>query len=221
MAQPTLINPSTATKAIAVQKHMLSRLLYPNPVCLLTVSARVPLEATTTETTGEAGDGLGTWARNVMTISWLTAIDNQGHFVSSMNLNRHTWSLLQHTNTFVLNVPTLRSEELVLSIGSCSGKVKDKFEEFAIPICKINYTKLEWEPTEDEDPPLIAIQGTVAHLLCEIEDISERDGHAILFCRITEAYAQESVWDGRNFGSKDDPLLSFLGTKRFATMIPP
>lgn len=45
-----------------VDKGMLSRLLFPNPVCLL--SSR-----------GGASD-----ARNVMTITWLTPINNQVHW---------------------------------------------------------------------------------------------------------------------------------------------
>ncbi|GLE09067.1 hypothetical protein PINS_up020656 [Pythium insidiosum] len=44
---------------VQVEKGMLSRLLFPNPVCLL---------STQDETTG---------ARNVMTITWLTPINNQ------------------------------------------------------------------------------------------------------------------------------------------------
>lgn len=44
---------------VAVDRGMLSRLLYPNPVCLLSVRSK---------------DG---GARSLMTITWLTAINNQ------------------------------------------------------------------------------------------------------------------------------------------------
>lgn len=45
---------------VPVEKSMLSRLLYPNPVCLLA-----------------ACDGEDDAKRNIMTITWLTPINNQ------------------------------------------------------------------------------------------------------------------------------------------------
>ncbi|KAI9333213.1 hypothetical protein DFJ73DRAFT_854721 [Zopfochytrium polystomum] len=79
--KPRTDNPGTAliaqlTAWIKVEKHLLARLLYPNPVCLLTSCS---------------SDGA---SRNVMTISWLTPLDNHGHFVCSMKSTRHTAAIL-------------------------------------------------------------------------------------------------------------------------------
>jgi flavin reductase (DIM6/NTAB) family NADH-FMN oxidoreductase RutF len=65
-----------------VPPHLAARLLYPNPVCFL-VTAEV----------GEGGAGsssVGGAGHNAMVISWLTAVDNAGHFVMSVNAGRHT-----------------------------------------------------------------------------------------------------------------------------------
>ena len=59
----------TAEGVVRVPAAFLSRPLYPNPVCLL--ASRRPRGG----------------AVNLMTISWLTAVDNAGGFVCSMNQN--------------------------------------------------------------------------------------------------------------------------------------
>ncbi|KAI8916641.1 phosphatidylinositide phosphatase SAC1like protein putative [Powellomyces hirtus] len=200
-------------QVVAVEKHMLSRLLYPNPVCLLTVTGTEEL----------AVGAEMAWKRSVMTISWLTAIDNHGRFVCSMNVGRHSYTILKYTNLFVLNVATAGMQSMVASIGSCSGKNQDKFAALALPTCLPGYSTLDWplNPSPAGSfPPLLAIYGAAAHLECRVEERQERHGHAILFCVIDRAWARTDYWNGKNLGSKTDPLLSFLGTKVFADIVP-
>lgn len=64
-----------------VPKHLRSRLLYPNPVCILT-------------TVGATGE------RNAMVVSWLTPVDNRGALFLSMNARRHSAALLRDTGIF-------------------------------------------------------------------------------------------------------------------------
>lgn len=59
-----------------VPSHLAGRLLFANPVCFLVT---------------QNSDG----GHNVMTISWLTPVDNRGNFVLSMNSNRHSLRNLQ------------------------------------------------------------------------------------------------------------------------------
>ena len=132
------------------EKQQLSRLLYGNPVCLLTTAKR---------------PALGYHRANAMTISWLTPVDNQGNIFLSINTRRHTAErlmkeyLMGTTTTddihrteshdgqqidvpsmgshdsgstktfFVLNIPTAGQEDLVLRIGGCSGRDVDKFAQ--------------------------------------------------------------------------------------------
>ena len=96
--QPATPPPTTAaTKegVVCVPAAFLSRPLYPNPVCLL--ASRRPRGG----------------AVNLMTISWLTAVDNAGGFVCSMNQSRHTASLLATNRVFTLSVPVVGMEDLV------------------------------------------------------------------------------------------------------------
>lgn len=110
-----------------VPRHLSSRLLFPNPVCFLI-----------TRNSAAAAPG-GTAAlpgHNVMTVSWLTTLDNRGAFVMSLNRNRHTvanllaaWADHERAGcteatkpAFVLCPAVDGHQELLWSIGKCSGK---------------------------------------------------------------------------------------------------
>lgn len=105
---------SPKTTPVLVPKNLLSRLYYPNPVCLLTTVAQLakaaPSDATPRpgyegQSRGEASiEGAGSQAGlhcvapvegcaatcgvNLMTISWLTALNNHGQvYEAHENLN--------------------------------------------------------------------------------------------------------------------------------------
>ena len=104
------------------EKNLLSRLLYPNPVCLLSVRTHADQSLPDKKI-----------KRNVMTISWLTPIDNYGNFICSINKKRYTTELVIETRKFVLNVPVHGQEPLIFSIGACSGRHCDKFDLLDVP----------------------------------------------------------------------------------------
>ena len=83
----------------------LSRLLYCNPVCLLTAQAQ------------NSDDEDVRLTRNIMTISWLSPTDNAAHFTLSLNRRRFTSSLLESGSFFVLNIPTNAMRAKVLETG--------------------------------------------------------------------------------------------------------
>ncbi len=90
-----------------------SRLLYPNPVCFLCTPS----------------DGAAYHA-NVMTVSWLTATNNKGKFVMSLNQHRHTATYMQHSGReFCLCVPVAGMESIVLAVGGTSGKWRSKWDK--------------------------------------------------------------------------------------------
>ncbi|TMW61952.1 hypothetical protein Poli38472_009445 [Pythium oligandrum] len=206
---------------VQVEKGMLSRVLYPNPVCLLTV--RNP----------------ETDERNVMTITWLTPINNQGGFICSMNRNRHSAQFVNRPGAhFVLNIPVQGMEELVLSIGGCSGASVDKFSEFGIDTCnpgdtvytsdhveetkakkqKLSKQEISLRAIQDAASTCIAVRGCVAHVLSRVERVEEDDGHWILRCTQLAAWCRENYWDGKNFIPQQrslPPYLTFLGSKVF------
>lgn len=213
---------------VAVDRSMLARLLYPNPVCLLSVRSR-------------GGSG-----RNVMTITWITAINNRGGFIGSVHAARHSVQFVNHAGAiFVLNVPVRGMEDLVLAVGSCSGADTDKFEEFGIAVCAPGGAELTEGGSEDivktKKPKVskkelakqeisravhqaIALRDCVAHLLCRVESVTEDDGHLLLRCVQLSGWTRRAYWDGRNFiphASADvEPYLTFLGSKTFGYVLP-
>ena len=111
--------------SICLAAPHLSRPLYPNPVCFL-----------------------ATWEprshqRNLMTISWLTAIDNEGRFFASMNQRRHSATLLMAHPYFSLSVACAGLEALLTRVGGCSGARLDKLEALGVPLCRPGWTALD------------------------------------------------------------------------------
>eukprot|EP00736_Rhodelphis_marinus_P005867 Rmarinus@m.3503 len=209
------------------ERLMLSRLLYTNPVCILTVKNDV--------------------SENAMTISWLTPINNKGFFIASMNQRRHTATLIGTTDYFVLNVPVRGMEETVRRIGGCHGNLsKNKLEDLAVETCKPGWddTWLQKLLREFEsDPPsrkrlqrmqayqenfddtmkCVAVKQCVAHLMCRVHRKAEDDGHWLLTCSIDFAFVLPSYWNGKHFGPVSEdypPYLTFLGAGRFGYVLP-
>jgi flavin reductase (DIM6/NTAB) family NADH-FMN oxidoreductase RutF len=86
-----------------------SRLLYTNPVCFFSTA--------------------NAEQRNVMVLSWLTATNNEGRFMFSLNRRRHTASILSEGCKFVLSIPVKGMEDLVKAVGGTSGRRGSKFAE--------------------------------------------------------------------------------------------
>lgn len=186
------------------EPQALSRLLYPNPVCLLTSC------------------DASNQRRNVMTISWLTCIDSKGTFFCSINKARHSVSILKSVKRFVLNVPVQGMEQLALGVGGCSGKTEDKFTKFKIPICQPG-----WRPLSDsvEDANLIAVASCVAHIECNIISMQEKCGHFLTTCKMKRGWVRPNYWDKkkRNFIPQSDnvpPYFTFFGSQTFGYVRP-
>lgn len=213
-----------------------SRILYPNPVCLLaTVSPPSPSPAkaqaaivTNNVSAGQSGssDDSVQVKENVMVLSWLTPTNNQGKFMFSINKSRYSASLLapsiidvaaegykkrthsemglressdfhKESNNFqtglefTLSVPVRGMEQIVLDVGSISGRHGIKFpstyqkgKEATTASMenmsnrqrkKLKKQQLALHGVEglipvplgsSEPSSLFAIKGTVAHLKC-------------------------------------------------------
>jgi len=123
-----------------VDEKSFSRLLYTNPVCFLTTVNR---------------ESKPHW--NAMVISWLSATNNSGKFMMSVNKRRHTASILTSKDSdvdFVLCVPVAGMEDLVLNVGKASGKwVKSKFaSECEGTVCEKDESKGGLEDTPSAEP---------------------------------------------------------------------
>jgi flavin reductase (DIM6/NTAB) family NADH-FMN oxidoreductase RutF len=209
-----------------------SRILYTNPVCFLS----------TTDSHG------GPPKRNVMSVTWLSATNNSGKFMMSINSKRYTASLLTKETCFVLSVPVKGMEELVLSVGKTSGRWKSsKFPKDHIDNSKDSCSLAEGqkkkkfkfehgidglvatkigtslEITDEEEP--FAIQGTVAHLVCQSYKIFDLESqiidneHYLVMAQVKDAYVDKEYWDTKKKlfrpSSKANPYLTFFGSQTF------
>ncbi|KAI9101033.1 phosphatidylinositide phosphatase SAC1like protein putative [Phlyctochytrium arcticum] len=225
---------------VKIPTHLLSRLLYANPVCLLTTTAPTGPAADQNEsnanvTVKDAGSATPSdlCTRNVMTISWLTPLDNRGHFICSMKSTRFSSSLLRKNPFFVLNIPVQGMEQLVIDVGGRTGADGvDKLVALGIKTCPPGWEEFlevakvkrrKGKQFDQIDTPLIALDQCVAHMVCQVDEAQERHGHDILYCSTIRAFSQADYWDGRNFAPKlpeTPPYLSFLGSRQFAYTIP-
>lgn len=180
-----------------------SRLLYPNPVCFL---------VTTDPPNDRDGRNSGC---NVMVVSWLTAVNNNGQVLLSINKRRHTARCLACHPTFVLCVPVAGMEPRVLSVGKCSGRRGDKLAWLQLPMVPLGGEA----QAQEQSASLLAVQGTVAHLLCEQQQLLEADGeHHLVVATVSRAWVREDYWDGKCFAPVSPsapPYLTFFGSQRF------
>ena len=136
---------------VQVGSAHLSRILYPNPVCFL--STWMP----------ERRD-----VSNLMTISWLAPLDNDGHFLLSMNQRRFSARLLAANPILVLSTAVAGLEQQLLRVGGCSGeRVTDKAGVLGIPLVRPGWHPCESaavshgspaEPTRVEQQPVVQQQ---------------------------------------------------------------
>ena len=137
IASDTRANATRSVSCERIGAGHLSRLLYANPVCILS-----------------------TWSRhgsksNVMTISWLAPLDNEGHFTLSMNATRHSARLLAANPALCLSVACAGLEPLLLRVGGCTGALHaDKAAMLGVPLCRPGWISLDDSGTTgaDESP---------------------------------------------------------------------
>jgi len=222
------------------QKLLMARLLYPNPVCILTTAA-TPDHA----------------YPNAMTISWLSCINNTGLVMLSMNQNRHTAARIVEGGQFVLNIPVAGMEELVLAIGSCHGgdKLAALIGKHDLDLCCPGWGEHARFDPENPSPhashgpdprtlkkgqrkkvqeareaaqlaALPAVRQAVAHLVLTVSSKREVDGgdHWLLVAQIDRAWVQKAYWaTGKTLAAPPGwaPILSFLGSQTFGHVVLP
>jgi flavin reductase (DIM6/NTAB) family NADH-FMN oxidoreductase RutF len=137
---------------------------------------------------------------NVMTIGWGTVgiLWSLPVFVVFVRPSRYTYSRLQQSDEFTVNVPDKTLAKVVLHCGTVSGRNNDKFKQMGLTLAEAKTVKIP------------VIQECIMHYECRVvyrndvvpaaldkEIISSAypkgDFHRIYYGRILTAYADENA----------------------------
>ena len=144
---------------------------------------------------------------NVLAIAWLIPVSVQPPLVGmSIGPTRHSYTLIQATGEFVVNVAPYEIARQVLFCGRHCGRDVDKFAAIGLTAGRARHVR----------PPII--EECVAHLECRVrQDIAAGD-HRLVIGEVLAAYVRPGVLgdDGLYDLDRVQSLLH-LGRDRFTT----
>jgi len=145
---------------------------------------------------------------NATTVAWAMPTSINPPLVAvSIAPTRHSHTLIEETNEFTINIPTLEILQAVYACGQLTGRSFDKFK-------KTNLTPI---PGKKIKAP--AIQECIAHIECTLEDKHKTGDHTIFIGKILEAYANIGIFN-ETYDLKRARMLYHLGGNNFATLDP-
>ncbi|NWG10212.1 flavin reductase family protein [Candidatus Bathyarchaeota archaeon] len=144
---------------------------------------------------------------NIITLAWAmpTSIDPPLVAVS-IRPERHSYALIEETEEFVVNIPTIDILKETLFCGRKSGSKHDKFK-------KTGLTPL---PARKVKPPII--KECVAHLECRLHRKFKTGDHTIFIGEVTEAYADKEAFSEGEYNLRKAKMIFHVGGNEFATL---
>jgi flavin reductase (DIM6/NTAB) family NADH-FMN oxidoreductase RutF len=145
---------------------------------------------------------------NVTTLAWAMPTSTNPPLVAvSVAPQRHSHSLIEESQEFIINVPTLELLQSVYACGSFSGRSFDKFKKAGLtPI-----------PARKVKAP--AIRECVAHIECTVESKFTTGDHTVFVGQIVAAYANPGVFTER-YSLEAARMLYHAGGNNFAVLDP-
>lgn len=145
---------------------------------------------------------------NITTLAWAmpTSI-NPPLIAISLAPTRHSHLLIEESEDFVVNIPTLEILQAVYACGSLSGRSFDKFK-------KANLTPMQAKKVKSP-----AIRECIAHLECIIDSKFTTGDHTVFVGKIVEAYADQGIFT-ESYDLKKTRMLYHLGGNNFAVLDP-
>lgn len=145
---------------------------------------------------------------NIITLAWVMPTSIHPPLVAlSIAPQRYSYTLIEETKEFVVNIPTMRSLKETLFCGRRSGRSHHKFEE----------TDLTPLPARKVKPPII--EECPAHLECKLQTKMVTGDHTIFIGEIVEAYADREVFTDR-YDLEKARMIFHLGGDHFTTLEP-
>jgi flavin reductase (DIM6/NTAB) family NADH-FMN oxidoreductase RutF len=143
---------------------------------------------------------------NIITLAWVmpTSI-NPPLIAISVAPKRHSHALIEETEEFVVNVPTMDILRETTLCGMISGKSHSKFKEIGLtPI-----------PSKKVKAP--AIEECIAHIECKMYNKFTTGDHTIFVGKIVHAYANEGAFN-EEYDLKKARMIFHLGGNNFSTL---
>lgn len=145
---------------------------------------------------------------NIITLAWAMPTSIIPPLVAvSIAPGRYSHRLIEETNEFVVNIPSMEILRETLFCGRVSGRDHDKFKE-------ANLTPL---PAKKVKPPII--KECIAHLECKLHNRFTTGDHTIFVGEIVEAYTNKYVYTER-YNLEKARMVFHLGGNEFATLDP-
>jgi len=145
---------------------------------------------------------------NVTTLSWAMPTSNDPPLVAiGISPKRHSHTLIQESQEFIINIPTLELLQSVYACGSFSGRSFDKFKKAGLtPI-----------PARKVKAP--AIRECIAHQECAVESQFTTGDHTVFVGKIVAAYANPGVFTER-YVLESARMLYHAGGNNFVVFDP-
>jgi flavin reductase (DIM6/NTAB) family NADH-FMN oxidoreductase RutF len=142
---------------------------------------------------------------NALAIAWIMPVSlNPPMLVFAVKKDRHSYTLVEQTREFVVNIARFEMARQVLYCGRKSGKDVNKFKETGLTAGKARKVSV----------PII--NECVAHVECSVEDMIPRGDHVLIIGKVLAAYAGKEVFKRVYDLQRFRPLLH-LGNDVFTT----
>jgi flavin reductase (DIM6/NTAB) family NADH-FMN oxidoreductase RutF len=145
---------------------------------------------------------------NVTTLAWVMPTSNDPALVAiSISPKRHSHTLIEESQEFIINIPTLELLQSVYACGSFSGRSFDKFKKAGLtPI-----------PARKVKAP--AIRECIAHIECSVDSQFATGDHTVFVGKVVAAYANPGVFT-ESYDLKNAKMLYHAGGNNFAVLDP-
>ncbi len=145
---------------------------------------------------------------NIITLAWVMPTSIRPPLIAmSIAPKRHSYHLIEETEEFVVNIPTMRILRETLFCGRKSGRSHDKIKELDLTIL----------PARKVKSPIIG--ECVAHLECKLRSNFVTGDHTSFIGEIIEAYADKGVFKEK-YDLERASMIFHLGDNDFATLKP-
>jgi flavin reductase (DIM6/NTAB) family NADH-FMN oxidoreductase RutF len=123
-------------------------------------------------------------APNVLAVAWVTPLSQNPPLAGvSIAKPHHSHQLIEESNEFVINVPSVDLIRHVYTVGRISGRDEDKFAR----------TGLTPIPAQQVVPPLI--EECIGHLECRVDQAVDAGDHTFFIGRVVRACVEEGLFN--------------------------